>query len=173
MLEIMAPLPEHEVAKKFIARMIETLALLTKPQMASLGSTTFKRRDKQKGLEPDECYFFEAEAKMRGIKRWNPKTHPPPELVLEIDIFSRSIAREPIYAALGVPEIWRYDGESFTCLHLAANGYTARKNSKVFPFLEVAQLRRFIDRVPTSGEIATMREFIAWVKKNGWASEQE
>jgi Uma2 family endonuclease len=172
-LEIMAPLSEHEFAKKLIGRLVETLGLLTDRPMASGGSTTFRRRDKQKGLEPDECYFFESEAKVRGIKRWNPKAHPPPELAVEIDIFSRSIEREPIYLALGVPELWRYDGTNLRCFHLVDQRYVLRKYSKAFPFLEVAGLRQFIERMIEVGETKALREFMAWVKKNGWASEQE
>ncbi|HEV8290326.1 MAG TPA: Uma2 family endonuclease [Tepidisphaeraceae bacterium] len=173
-IEIMAPLSEHEFPKEFIGWMIKTLALLTNRPMASGGSTTFRRRDKQKGLEPDDCYFFdESESKMRGVKRWKPKVHPAPNLAVEIDIFSRSIEREPIYAALGVREIWRYDGETLRCLHLIGERYSPRKNSKVFPFLEIALLRQFLERRLEVGETRTIREFADWVKKNGWASEQE
>jgi len=173
-IEIMAPLSEHELPKSFIGWMIKTLVLLTNRPMASGGSTTFRLRDKQKGLEPDDCYFFdESEAKMRGVKRWRPKVHPAPDLAVEIDIFSRSIEREPIYAALGVRELWRYDGQHLRCLHLVGEKYVPRKNSKVFPFLEVALLRQFLERRLTVGETGTIREFTAWVKKNGWASEQE
>jgi Uma2 family endonuclease len=75
--------------------------------IASYGSTTFRSKQKSKGLEPDECYYFREEARMRGRKRINLKKDPPPELVVEIDITSRSIPREPIYAAMGVAEIWR------------------------------------------------------------------
>lgn len=172
-LEIIAPLYEHEVPKEFIGWMIKTLALLTDKPMASGGSTTFRRREKQKGLEPDDCYFFESESRMRGVKRWNPKIHPAPDLAVEIDIFSRSVEREPIYAALGVREIWRYDGQNVRCLHLIGEEYAVRKYSRVFPFLEVSLLRQFLDRLETAGQTKVIREFTAWVKKNGWASEQE
>ena len=82
--------------------------------------------------------------------------------------------REPIYAALGVRELWRYDGKNLRCFHLVNDQYALRKFSKVFPFLEVALLRQFLDRLDElSDETKVIREFTAWVKKNGWASEQE
>ena len=113
-------------------------------------------------------------SKMHRVKRWNPKVHPPPDLAVEIDIFSRSIGREPIYAALGVRELWRYDGQNLRCFHLINDEYSLRKYSKAFPFLEVALLRQFLDRLDEiDDETKVMREFMAWVKKNGWASEQE
>src|SRR4051812_24072864 len=107
-IEIMSPLSEHEMAKKPIARLLEMLTFVLDIEICSSGSTTFRRKEKRKGLEPDECYFFgENAVKIRGVRRWNPKKHPPPDLAIEVDITSRSIDREPIYAALGVRELWR------------------------------------------------------------------
>ena len=59
-LEIMSPLPKHELWKKRIGRMIEIVSLELDIPMESLGSTTFARQDLQKGLEPDECYYIQA-----------------------------------------------------------------------------------------------------------------
>lgn len=168
-LEIMTPLLWHGDVKKFIARLIEQLTLLLDIKVKSYGSATFRREDKRKGLEPDECYYFKAAARMRGVKRWNPKKHPAPELVVEIDITSRSIEREPIYAALGVPEIWRWDGLRLECLHLANDRYIIRKNSIAFPMLEPAELKRFISKLNTRDENTLIKDFIAWVRKQGWA----
>ncbi len=92
-MEIMSPLPEHEDVKTLIARMIEMLTFLLDMPVKSLGSTTFRRKDRAKGLEPDECYYFRNEAKMRGRKRLDMKKDPPPELVVEIDIMHRSVPR--------------------------------------------------------------------------------
>jgi Uma2 family endonuclease len=167
-LEIMSPLPEHERPKIIIGRMIGMLTFLLDMPMVSLGSTTFRRRDKAKGLEPDQCYYFRDEQKVRDRKRLNLKKDPPPELVVEIDITSRSIEREPIYAALGVPEIWRYDGRHLQCLVLKDGEYLIHKHSLVFPFLEPAQLQRFLEMAPHQSETAVIKAFVAWVKKNGW-----
>jgi Uma2 family endonuclease len=168
-MEIMSPLPEHEDAKTVIGRMIEMLTFMLDMPSKGLGSTTFRRREKSKGLEPDECYYFRDEQMMRGRKRLNLKIDPPPELVVEIDVMSRSIRREPIYAALGVPEIWRHRTRRLDCLHLIDGEYHVRKMSLAFPFLEPALLQRFIDKAAVDGDTKMMRQFVAWVKKNGWA----
>ncbi len=105
---------------------------------------------------------------MRGRKRLDMKKDPPPELVVEIDITHRSIPREPIYAALGVPEIWRYDGFRLKCLHLKGKEYAGRKMSLAFPFLEPALLQQFIDRLADEDETSILKAFVAWVRKNGW-----
>jgi Uma2 family endonuclease len=167
-LEIMSPLPEHEEPKQFIARMIEMLTFELNMPVKSLGSTTFRRKDKAKGLEPDECYYFRDEKKMRGRKRLDLRKDPPPELVVEIDITSRSIDREPIYAALGVPEIWRYDGRKLQCLHLKEGAYQIRRNSLAFPFLQPSELQQFLLMLPIQGETAAIKAFVSWVRGNGW-----
>ena len=168
-MEIMSPLPEHERPKKLLGQMIEALTFELDMPRASLGSTTFRRREKAKGLEPDECYYFRDEQKMRGKNRLDLKKDPPPELVVEIDIASRSVPREPIYAALRVPEIWRYRPRRVDCLHLIDGEYHVRKMSLAFPFLEPALLQRFIEKAAVDGETAMLRQFVAWVRKNGWA----
>jgi Uma2 family endonuclease len=167
-MEIMSPLPEHERPKTLIGRMIEALTLELDIPMVSFGSTTFRRKEKAKGLEPDECYYFRDEEKMRARKRLDLRRDPPPELVVEIDVTSRSIPRQPIYAALGVPEIWRYDGRRLQCLHLRGGEYHVRKMSIAFPFLEPSQLDQFIRQQLIRGETAIVRSFLAWVRENGW-----
>jgi Uma2 family endonuclease len=168
-MEIMSPLPEHERPKKLIAQMIEMLSFERGTPKASFGSTTFRRKEKAKGLEPDECYYFKDEAKMRGRKRVDLSKDPPPELVVEIDVTSRSVPREGIYAALGVPEIWRFDGDRMQCLHLIGGKYAVRKMSVAFPFLEPALLLRFIEQLGHEDENAILRAFRNWVRNNGWA----
>ncbi|MDB5321935.1 MAG: hypothetical protein JWN40_3566 [Phycisphaerales bacterium] len=169
-LEMMSPLPEHEEVKGIIGRLVKELTIALDMEIKSLGSTTFRREDKAKGLEPDECFYFKNEKKMRGRKRLNLKKDPPPELVVEIDITHRSVDREPIYAALGVREIWRWDGTKLECLELAAGAYRLRTKSLVFPFLTPADLTRFIRMRTRVGENAINRKFRDWVRINGWVS---
>jgi Uma2 family endonuclease len=167
-LEMMSPLPEHERPKKLIGRLIEALSYDLGQEVVSLGSTTFRREDKAKGLEPDECYYFANEKRMRARKRLNLKKDPPPELVVEVDITHRSVAREPIYAGLGVPEIWRWDGTRLQCLALVNGQYRPRERSLVFPFLAPADLTRFVRLWSREGENAIVRKFRDWVTTNGW-----
>ena len=165
----MSPLPEHEVGKRAIGRLIEQLTLELDIPIASFGSTTFRRKDRRKGTEPDECYYVAHESVTRGRKRLNLKRDPAPDLVIEIDITSPSIAREPIYAALGVPEIWRSNGRRIQCLHLVGGTYHLRKHSLAFPFLEPGQLQSFVNGMSIRGETATLKQFVTWVRSAGWS----
>jgi len=90
-------------------------------------------------------------------------------LAVEIDITSRSIARLPIYAALGVPEIWRYDGKSLVCLLLRKDDYAPSEFSLAFPKLRVADLLPFIRIAEEkSDQNASLKAFRAWLRKQSW-----
>ncbi|MDY7002474.1 MAG: hypothetical protein SWX82_00485 [Cyanobacteriota bacterium] len=65
-LEIMTPLPEHEINKGFLGRLVQTTTEVLGLEISSLGSTTLSREDLQKGIEPDECYYITNEALVRG-----------------------------------------------------------------------------------------------------------
>ena len=120
----------------------------------------------------DKCHCIpyddlKNEAKMRGRKRVDLKKDPPPDLVVEVDVTSRSVPREPVYAALGVPEIWRYDGKNVQCLHLVNGEYRVRKMSLAFPFLAPARLQPFIDQQSLRDETSILRSFVAWLPSVG------
>jgi len=90
-------------------------------------------------------------------------------LAVEIDITSRSIARLPIYVALGVPEICRYDGKTLTCLHLRKGGYVTFEHSLAFPKLRVSDLRQFIRIADEKwDQNASLKAFRAWLRKQSW-----
>jgi len=163
-LEIMSPLPRHEHWKKRIGRMIEIVSLELNISMVPLGSTTFAREDLQKGLEPDECYYVQ-HADIFGKDRLDLTIDPPPDLVVEVDVTSRSIKREPIYAALGVPELWRFADGRLHVLKLARNGrYRAVSQSRCFPFLPLPKSERFLLRLEHEDQTTVLREFRDWVK---------
>ena len=134
-------------------------------------STTFSRDDLQKGLEPDECYYIAHAAAIIGKQELDLTVDPPPDLAIEVDISPPGVARQPIYAALGVPEIWRYDGRRLICLHRhseQATGprYVPADRSISFPQLSLADLGRFIEIALTRGQSAAVQEFRDWLRSN-------
>lgn len=168
-LEIMSPLPEHEFAKSAIAGMIVAIIEALDIPHAGLGSTTFRRRLKKKGLEPDACFYIKSQPLIIGKKRLNAPKDPPPDLAVEIDVTSRSIPRLPIYAALGVPEIWRYDGKALACLLLRKGGYVTSEFSLAFPKLRVGHVRPFIRIAEEKcDQTASLKAFRAWLRKQSW-----
>ena len=164
-IEIMSPVPEHEQPKRVIGRLIEALTLEAGIPMRAFGSTTFRREDRRGGLEPDECYYITNEQKSRGMKRFDPLRYPAPDLAVEIDVFSRSIAREPIYARLGVPELWRYSGLRVVVRLLQEDGlYVDSPTSALFPWLPMVELDRYVDRMLEEEQNSVVLDFGKWIR---------
>ena len=160
----MAPLAEHEFPKGAIRRLVEAIADEFEIPLTSLGSTTFRREDAQAGLEPDECYYLSNAHRVRGMKRFDPAIYPPPDLAIEVDITSRSIPRQPIYAALGVPELWRFDGGALIVMLLQYGAYHLAQKSPTFPFLPMDQFSGFIRRMLNEEQTSVVREFRRWLQ---------
>ncbi|MDJ0733366.1 MAG: Uma2 family endonuclease [Nostocaceae cyanobacterium] len=162
-LEIMAPSPEHEIYKKAMGRFVETIAEELEIRIYPLGSTTFKL-PKLSGVEPDECFYITNLNAVKGKNRINLQQDPPPDLVLEIDITSSCENRLPIYANMGVPEIWRYDGNFFTINVLQNQQYVTVEQSLAFPNLPLSEISQFLQQVNQQDYLELVREFRHWVR---------
>jgi Uma2 family endonuclease len=164
-LEIMTLSFGHENAGRWLGRLIFFLALELQIALCSGGATTLKRSLRKKGLEADECFWIEHEKHMRGKKEWDAANDPPPDLAVEIDITSSSLDRMAIYAALKVPEIWRFDGETFEVLVLNPGGkYKAKAKSPTFPWVPLAEFAGFVRKLGDDDEVRLIQEYIAWLR---------
>ena len=164
-IEIMSPLPKHEKGGNWIGRMIEMMCFELRIPTEGLGSTTFRRKAKEAGLEPDECYYVQNAAAVRGKDRFDLTVDPPPDLAVEIDITRRSIKRQPVYAALGVPELWRWNGKRLSVLLLRDGRYEKAESSGVFPFLPIPQFASYLDRLRAGeSDLDVLRDFQQWVR---------
>jgi Uma2 family endonuclease len=163
-LEIMTPLFEHENPKIQFDRFILVLAEELGIEIRSAGSTTLKRKIAKKGIEPDTCYYIQNEAAIRGKQKLNLETDLPPDLAIEIDITSSSVNKFDIYAALGVNELWRYNGQDLKFYQLVEGQYIESKLSIAFPIVSVSDISRFIEQSKSMGEIALLKLFRSWVQ---------
>jgi Uma2 family endonuclease len=164
-LEIMTPLFEHENPKSNFGNFIIALAEELGIEVRSAGSTTLKRKISKRGIEPDTCYYIQNELAIRGKQTLNLENDPPPDLAIEIDITSSSVNKLGIYSALGVTELWRYDGQNLKFYQLIEGQYVESKFSIAFPIVSVSEISRFIEQSKTSGEIALLKSFRAWVRE--------
>ena len=163
-LEIMTPSDSHEGNKEMIGRFVETLTEELNVEIRSLGSRTCKREDLARGLEPDKCYYIENERLIRDVKQIDLNEYPPPDLVIEIDITSSSINRMELYANLGVPEVWCYDGSRLIFYQLEGEEYLEREVSPHFPFLSPSEIIRFLEMQENVGKTSMIRRFRQWVR---------
>lgn len=164
-LEIMNMTYRHENNTDLLGRFVGVLTEELGLEIAGGGSTTLRRKKKQRGLEPDNCYWIANESRVRGKDHIDLRFDPPPDLVLEIDITRSSLDRMSIYAAMSVPEIWRYDGRVLTFYGLEPDGrYAERTHSLSFPLVTAADLLGFLALRGKMGENAIVGQFRDWVR---------
>ncbi len=173
-LEIVSPSFEHETVADIIASLVKELAVELEIDVVGAGSTTFKRGDVSRGFEPDASFYFsENAAKVRGKRRISLDAgDPPPDLVVEVEITSPSASKLPIYARLGVAEVWRHDGDRLAILGLlrqeAAKPYYAEipESASLAPSRVPGEtLTRFVEEGLTSGRPAWTRRVREWARE--------
>lgn len=162
-LEIMVPSPEHERFKEVLGRFVETLAEELDVRIEPLGSTTFKRPELS-GKEPDKCFYIQNLSAVKGKKRIDLNQDPPPDLAVEIDITSRSENTLQIYADLGVPEVWIYNGSRLRINRLENGEYVEHESSLAFPSLPILEIVRFLEQAETMDYLELVKAFRSWVK---------
>jgi Uma2 family endonuclease len=165
LLEIRMPLDPHETYKKLLGRLVEAATEELDIEIRSLGSRTCYRQDLAKGLEPDQCYYIQNEALVRNVDQIDLNRFPPPDLALEIDITSSSMNRMSIYAALAIPEVWRYNGQSLSILKLQNSDYVSQDRSSAIPVLTAEAILRFLSLKSSIGETSLIKQFRQWVKE--------
>jgi Uma2 family endonuclease len=166
-LEIVSPSKKHENLKRLLGRLIEAFTEELDIKIHSVSSTTLNREDLQRGVEADECYYVEHEADVRGEEELDLARDPPPDLAVEVEVSRRLIPRIPIYAAMGIPEIWRYDGKTLRVCRLDPGGqYLEVEASKVFPKLPLQEVARFLAQRGSMDETQLVRSFRSWVRSH-------
>ncbi len=171
-MELMTTSLEHENAKTLLARLLEALTEEMDIEIKSGGSLTCRRQDLDQGFEPDESYWIERAAQMFDRNDLDLTRDPPPDLLLEVEISRSFVDRLAIAARLGVPEVWRYNGQTIRIMLLGSDGhYVENTRSRAFPFLSVSELIRFLHSDLSRSETKLLRAFRAWVREqmvNGW-----
>jgi Uma2 family endonuclease len=163
-LEIMAPLPEHEDNKEIISDLVKALLEELDIEFRCLGSTTFKNELMAQGIEPDQCFYIKNEAAIRGKRRIDLTVDPPPDLALEIDITSRT--HPLIYQALKVPELWCFENGILKINLLQDGNYVESQSSLNFPHLPLIEvIPQYLEQSKTAGRNATLKAFRSWVKE--------
>lgn len=143
-LEVEVPLLKHERPTEILRDLITAICFDKEIDYINAGSTTFRQRRKAKGVEPDTCFYIQNESKIRGKTEIDLSVDPPPDLVIEVDITSPSLNKMPIYAALGVPEVWLFKGDKVEFNKLFGDFYRVEKNSAVFPKLSSEKATEFL-----------------------------
>jgi Uma2 family endonuclease len=162
-LQIMTLSQRHERYSTLIERMVDRVSRLLRIKILFYGSTTIKKQRKQKGVEPDACFYVQNAALVGTKDEIDFNVDPTPDVVVEVDLHHESLSKFPIYAALGVPEIWRYDGDSLTIHHLRDEEYVASEASLSLPVFTSALLTEFLALSPKQDQYDILLAFEEWL----------
>jgi Uma2 family endonuclease len=157
-VELRVPSQEHEWVKTTLTQVVEAIAFVRNLHYRNLGSTTFGREDLARGFEPDACFYLDHADAIAPAQPLDLTIDPPPDLVLEVDITRSSLNKLPIYAALGVLEVWRYMDGKVEIRCLAGDAYAISDTSRVLPGIAAATVTRFVH------EARTASNHTAWFK---------
>ena len=165
-LEIMSPTFEHERFNRLLASFVEEAAEDLDVEVENAGSTTFRRADLDRGFEPDSCFYIANAKRVLGKTTVNPPEDPPPDLVIEIDIdiTSGSVAKLPLHVRVGVPEVWRYDGEILEMQKLERGEYGPVEHSVSFPKLNAERLSKLLEKSKNSSRQEVIRALREWLR---------
>ena len=163
-LEIRMPSPKHEKAKVLIGDRVKILLEELDLDNECFGSSTFKRQDMAKGIEPDDCFYIENSARMIGKDRIDLIVDPPPDLAIEVDVTSKTGL--DAYQSLGVPELWQFENGRLR-IGLLQNGQYHNVNfSPHFPNLPIIDgVSQFLEHRQTEGRSQTLKVFRQWVQE--------
>lgn len=156
---------KHEKPNRALALLVEVFAEEMDIDVENLGSTTFKREELGRGFEPDSCFYIQNADRVRGKEEIDLTADPPPDLVIEIDIASSSLNKFPVFAALGIPEVWRYDGERVNIFRLEAHAYHEQAESTALPKVTSEVLSRFIAEDKHLKRTVWLRHVREWTRQ--------
>ena len=132
-LEIMVVSYKHGNYSSYLESLVAAVADMFEIDFVPAGSTTFRREKKKKGFEGDGSFYFKNAEIVRAKTEINLSFDPPPELVIEVDITHESLSKFPILAALGIEEIWRFDGDTVRFYRLENEDYREVSESICLP----------------------------------------
>ncbi len=127
MLELFMPSREHELNKTTFGRLLEYFGLEKNIRLYGYGSTTYRNRAKERGLEPDESYAVGTQKEI-------------PDIAIEVVITSGLLDKLEIYRGLGVGEVWVWQEGQLLIYRLRDDQYEQIPRSEFLPELDLALL---------------------------------
>lgn len=163
-MEITSPSLRHERVRSFIGMLVEAYLQERGIWFLPAGAVTCKREDLKRGLEPDESYYITHRPHDEDVL--DLAVDPPPDLAVEEEVSRGSIPKVPIYAEMGVPEVWRFDGQRIIVLLRNLDGeYEMSVGSRALPELPMAVFNRFFEMGLSGDQGAAVMAFRRWLRE--------
>jgi Uma2 family endonuclease len=165
-LELMTISRSHSRFSRLLGRLIAVLTEEFGLPILSCGDMTCDREDLDRAFEADESFYIQNAHRVRPLGEIDLTVEPPPDLIVEIEISRTARNRMDIYAALRVPEVWRFDGTNLTVYLLQSNGaYAVASRSAAFPSIPVRDIARFLLDQTHPDENSLVHAFRLWVRE--------
>jgi Uma2 family endonuclease len=164
-LELVTPSMPHEEDADTIADVVKTVATGLGIPIRSVASTTFRRKDLERGFEADASFYIQHEERIRGLREVDLSVDPPPDLVLEMEMSRSALDKLVLFASMGIPEVWRSDGERITIYVLDQDRYRESSTSSVLPALTREVLTRFLAASRTMLSHEWFQAVSAWARE--------
>ena len=162
-LHLMSPSFRHESTSFLLSQLIVQWGMEKKLDIIGAGSTTFQRVDPECGLEPDECFYIGRTGTLSAKDTADSRTVPVPDLAVEVDLSNFSNRKLPVYATLGVPELWIWR-KGLRVLVLEEGKYVDVAESRVLPGFPLAKAGELLDRTEGRDSVSLVREFIDFLR---------
>jgi Uma2 family endonuclease len=177
-LEMMTPVEAHERCSKLLESLILVLMDELFMQVTTIAPVMLKHFELGYATEPDACYYFRNDATLRHKTELLIPQDPPPDLLVEVALTKSTIDKLPLYAMLGVREVWRYittAGDdvlkgSLMIYHLQGDDYLEKRTSLNFPFLPATRILDFLEQSDSMSLASALRVLRAWIQEQTQAS---
>lgn len=164
-LQIMTTSPKHERLAAMFGWLVLEISKGLRQHLESIRSATLMNEIVKKGTEADDCFYIQHASQVVG-KDIDLDVDPPPDLAIEVDITSPSLKKFPIYAALGVPELWRYKRGKTQFFELVEDDYQEITHSLAFPFLTPDVITKYLHLGLEKGQVPALLDFAEWILAN-------
>jgi Uma2 family endonuclease len=167
-LEVMGNGPNHDDFKHYLSCFVNVIAEELQVPCRGFAETTWKRPQIARGLESDQCYYFQPAklaAAAQARRSGEVADYPNPDLAIEVDISPPAVDRAGIYAALGVTEVWRFDGRDVVIERLGPDGTYSPVETSGFLPVRAEDVRRWIVEEDCSDQSAWARRLRAELRR--------
>ena len=128
---------------------------------------TIQSELREKGLEPDNCWYFSHIDLMQRHDEFDPEQHPPIDLALEVDITTNSVVKLPVYADLRVREVWLCGPNAIRVMALEEGGYVECEQSRVLASVPLDKMAELIRGRHGCDDTALCQQFQDWIRAGG------
>ena len=160
-LILMGKSRRHERLAESLDHLVLAVAAHLEIECEPSGEATYRRREREAGVEGDRTFHFGAKAeRMQGTENYDFEVDPPPDLSIEVEATHSADYAIAAWGRLGVPEVWRFDATTSSCTfwNRGDDGTYEQINRSMFlPMLGPSDV---VDQINRAKEIGSTKWYV-------------